>query len=135
MRTNQSAYRVTFSANGGPARKCLGMTGGDADSEETKIAAGGMETEEAQGGRPTVTNPVFRIKYDPAIDDLHALRALRGWAPGVGNRQKLDQHKNPAGDADVFTGVIKRVSVVEFDANGTNPDIYEVELSADGTIG
>jgi hypothetical protein len=132
----QSSYRARLIADGHDLGNASSQTGGAWDSEETKFRSAGTEVQKAEGGLPTTSNPVFVFKYDPRQHDINWLKSLRGWARGEGSRQKIERTSNgwqSVGDGQIYTGVIKAVTVIDYDANGTTVDTFSVELSADGT--
>lgn len=134
--STQSSYRANLTANGHDLGKAASQTGGVWDSEETKFRSAGDDIQRAEGGLPTTGNPTFVYKYDPRQHDINWLKSLRGWAPGEGKRQKIERDANgwhAVGDPEVWIGIIKQVTVVDYDANGTTVDTFSVELSADGT--
>jgi hypothetical protein len=134
--STQTSYRVTLTAAGHDIGQASSQTGGTWDSEETKFRSAGTEAQRAEGGLPTTSNPTFVFKYDPRQHDINWLKSLRGWASGEGKRQKLERTSNgwrDVGDPEIWTGIIKAVTVVDYDANGTTVDTFSIELSADGS--
>jgi hypothetical protein len=133
----QSAYRGRLKVNGHDLGAASSVTGGAWDSEETKFRSAGTEIQRAEGGMPTTANPTFVFKYDPRQHDLNWLRSQRGWAPAEGERQKLERDANgvwqTVGDAQHYTGIVKAVTPIDYDANGTTVDTFSVEISADGS--
>jgi hypothetical protein len=130
----QSSYRVSLVADGHDIGPASSMTGGGWDSEETKFASSGTDGQQAEGGRPTTGNPTFFFKYNPRQHDLEWLKSLRGWAEGLGKRQKLERTSTgwqAVGEPQTWAGVIKAVTMVDYDANGTTVDTFSIELSAD----
>jgi hypothetical protein len=133
----QSAYRGRLVVNGHDLGAASSVTGGAWDSEETKFRSAGTEVQRSEGGLPITTNAVFVFKYDPRQHDLNWLRSQRGWAPGDGTRQKIERDANGSwhavGDPQQYTGIVKAITPIDYDANGTTVDTFSVELSTDGS--
>lgn len=112
-------------------------TGGNADSEETKHAPGGMEGEEALGGRPTTENVTTSRRFKPDRDGplRNALFAARGASARM---TVVDQPLGPDGNAwgspTVWTGVLKSFNMPDSDANSNDVAMFELEQSTDALV-
>lgn len=114
------------------------MTGGEMDSEETKYRPGGMGKQISLGGSTSVSNPVLTRLYDLQRDhDLARWLFARCAADAdcIVTKQPLDKDGNPYGRPFTYTGVLKRVSNPEHDSDSSDPNTYEVEVSAASSIG
>lgn len=133
----QNQYANTLVVDGRPLGVFDTWSGGEADSDEVKYSPGGMGAEEAHGGRQVVGNVTLGRMYKRDRDHelVRWLISRRGRAKVVASRQPLDRDGNAFGRPLVYTGILKAVSPQDVDSNSSDPDIFEVEISTDGTIG
>jgi hypothetical protein len=132
----QSSYRVIVNVDGHRIGQASSMTGGAFDSDETKFRSAGTEPQTAEGGLPTTSNVTVFFKYDPRQHDLNWLRDRRGWADMDVSKTKLERTSDgwhDVGDAIPYSGKLKAVTPIDYDANGTTVDTFSLELSADGS--
>jgi hypothetical protein len=132
----QSSYRFTVTVDGHDIGTAASATGGAFDSDETKFRSSGTEQQKAEGGLPTTSNVTVVFKYDPRQHDLNWLRGRRGWAEANVTRQKLERNSDGSGwhsvgDPLVYTGKLKAVTPIDYDANGTTVDTFSLECSTD----
>jgi len=110
--------------------------GGTVDSEEAKIYPGGMQSQISLGGSRSVDNVTLSKVFD--LDGLEAqvatLGALCGSASVGITQQPLDRDGNVYGTPWSYTGVLKSVSPPEYDANGNDAAMIEIEVSVEGDI-
>jgi hypothetical protein len=134
---SQYQYANTLIVDGRPLGIFDTWSGGEADSDEVKYSPGGMGPEESQGGRATVGNVTVGRQYKRDRDHelVRWLIPRRGRARFTANRQPLDADGNAYGRPLVYTGVLKAVSPQDVDSTSSDPDMFELELSTDGTIG
>lgn len=118
-----------------------GRTGGAGDSEETKLRLGGMGAQVSLGGAQTLENITLRKLWDGMSDfsssgnDVVWLYARRGKAEVTCTNQPLDQDGNIyAGKKFTFTGILKQVTVPDYDAQGNEGAFLELEVATDGNI-
>lgn len=132
----QTSYRIIVRVDGHAIPNCTGLSGGTFDSEETKFASSGTDPQRAEGGRATTENVTCTFKYDARAHDLNWLKDRRGWADMDVAKQKLERTSSgwqAVGEPLPYSGVLKAVNPVDYDANGTTVDTFSLELSADGS--
>jgi hypothetical protein len=132
----QSKYRVTANVDGHDIGQAQGLSGGAFDSDETKNRSAGTEPQRAEGGQQTTSNATVTYKYDPRQHDLNWLKDRRGWASMSITRQKLERTSsgwNAVGDPLTYQGILKAVTPIDYDANGTTVDTFSLECSTDAS--
>lgn len=111
------------------------FSGGEVDSEETKIRLGGMTPAVALGGPATPGNVTVGRPFDPGRDDVHALADKAGRASAIVTVQPLDANRNAFGRPRVYAGVLKQVTPPNADAGGNDAAMLELEISVGGNLG
>jgi hypothetical protein len=132
----QSSYRTTANVDGHDIGAASGVSGGAFDSDETKFRSAGTEPQRSEGGLATTTNVTVTFKYDPRQHDLNGLKDRRGWASMTVTRQKLERTSSGwrgVGDPLVYSGKLKAVTPIDYDANGTTVDTFSLECSTDAS--
>ncbi len=134
--SRQDQYLVTVNLDGRNLGVWDTLSGGEADSEETKHRAGGMSVQKAYGGPQIVGNlnigRVFHRDRDGEL--IHWMISRTGKGRVSGTRQPLDVDGNPFGPALGYTGVWKKVAPGDVDSDSSDMDMYEAEISTDGSI-
>lgn len=124
-------WDVVLKVAGLPDIRCRNKTGGAADSEETRERPGGAFPEESLGGRASVENVTVTVSMaicTPAT--YRSLRGLVGRAVGEVYEVPLDANRVAFGaEALVGRGTLKRVGGLETDANGSDAQTFEVEVT------
>jgi hypothetical protein len=112
------------------------LTGGEADSEETKYRPGAMAAQLSLGGSTSVSNITVSRAFDPERDGplLPFLLASRGLKQAVASLQPLDQDRKPYGRPIVRQGKLKTVKSPEHDSEGNAAAMLELEISTDGDV-
>ena len=133
----ESQERVTAVIDGEDWGVFDGFSGGEADSEDSKHRPGGMGDEISLGGQKTIGNVTISRLYDLERDHgkVKPLMNRVGRARIVASRQPLDRDGFPVGEPDVYTGVVKSVTKPDHDSNSDDPALFEIEFTANGTIG
>ena len=113
------------------------LSGGTADSDESKHRAGGLGPEKALGGAPTTENVTVARLYDLNRDhaNYHWLLGQRGRGSATVVKQPLDLDGNAFGRPVVYTGIVKSVQAPEHDSTSSDPGMITVEISTDASIG
>lgn len=111
-------------------------SGGQGDSEETKVRLGAMGPQVAIGGSQTIDNVTLSRLYD--LNSIHTqiqqLLARRGRGACVVKQIPYDHDGNPYGNPIVYTGVLKAVTPPTVDAEGTDAAMIEVEIAVDSVV-
>lgn len=113
------------------------MSGGVADSEESKYRPGGMAEQISLGGYRTIENVTVEKLFAYATDNSN----MRWLMNGVGSayvevtKVFLDVNKNPMGDPLVYKGILKSVTPPEHDSESTDAATWSIEVTTEGTIG
>lgn len=112
------------------------LTGGDADSEDTKYRPGAMAAQLSLGGATSVSNMTVSRAFDPERDGplLPFLLASRGLKQAVASLQPLDSDRKPYGRPIVRQGRLKMVKTPEHDSEGNAAAMLELEISSDGDV-
>ena len=111
------------------------MSGGEADSEETKFKPGGMAPHLSLGGSREIGNvTVSRLEDTATLANMKWLIGQVGKAACTVTKQPLDKDGNAYGDPLVYTGVLKTVKPAEHDASSSDASELELEISVSGTI-
>jgi hypothetical protein len=132
----QSSYRYTVNVDGHDVGAAASASGGVFDSDETKFRSSGTDVQRSEGGLATTSNVTVVFKYDPRQHDLNWLKDRRGWAEMDVTRQKLERTSSGwrgVGDPLVYSGKLKAVTPIDYDANGTTVDTFSLECSTDGS--
>jgi hypothetical protein len=150
--SRQDQYNITVSAtrhiDGSDETRNLGtfdkMSGGNADSEESKYSPGNMAEPITLGGRRTIENVTVERLYDlqrdasPVSGGQSNLRWLMngvGSAQIVVTKQSLDVNKNPFGYPLVYRGTLKAVTPPEVDSESTDAATWSIEITTYGNVG
>lgn len=130
--SREDQYNVTVRVGGIDLGTFDTMTGGEADSEETKHRPGNMGRQKAYGGPQTVENVVVSRVYELDRDEplMSRLLPLRGRSDMTVVKMSLDVDGNPWGTPWVYTGKFKRVGPTEPDSESTDVGMFELELSS-----
>jgi hypothetical protein len=132
----QSKYRITVRVDGHDIGHASGLSGGAFDSDETTFRSAGPEPQRSEGGLATTSNVTVTFKYDPRQHDLNWLKDRRGWAQMDVTRQKLERTSSgwqAVGDPLPYSGILKAVTPIDYDANGTTVDTFSLECSTDAS--
>jgi hypothetical protein len=130
-----SNTRVTAQVGGINIGVCAFKGGGQTEAEETKYRPGSMEPQQSLGGPIAVENVTVRKLFDPQLRSLfHTLHAMCGKASMTITSQPLDADGNPEGRAQVYRGILTRVTPPDSDANATDAAELELEMSTHGSI-
>src|SRR5215207_3438373 len=129
-----SNTRVTAQVGSINLGVCAFKDGGQIEADETKYRKGSMEPEESLGGPVSVENVTIRKLFDPQMRSLfHALAAGTGKVGMTVTSQPLDADGNPEGRAQVYRGILTRVTPPTSDSNSTDAAEMELEMSSHGT--
>lgn len=111
-------------------------TGGGVDSEETKYYPGGMVPPVSLGGRRTVENLVVSRLYRHERDHLIVGQLLDKVGKASMSVQQLPMDINGnemvGGNAIIWRGILKRVTVPEHDSESNDAALLELEMSVEG---
>ncbi len=132
----QDQFQIHLSINGidyGEWDKC---TGGESLANEIKFRPGGMQPEQSLGGTVSVSDVVVDRLYDVLRDgsNLSAYLAANGRGSAIVSRQPLDINGNPAGEAFVWTGIVKAVKLPDADGENNAAAMVSVTVSPNGVI-
>lgn len=133
----QEQHRVTVYVDGVRCGVFDKRAGGGVDSTEQKYKPGGMAPEVTLGGSQTVPNVTLTRLFDRQRD-LELVRWLMtrcGRGAATCSDQYLDADGNPYGSPYIYTGILKSVKPGDADSNSNNADLYELEISTEGTVG
>jgi hypothetical protein len=130
-------YAVTVTADGANLGIWDKLEGGEIDSEETKYKPGGMLPQVSLGGTVEVGNVTVSRLYtlDDLVGKLRNLRGRVGKADMVVNRQSLDIDGNSYGDAWVYRGKLKTLTLPEIDSESSDAAVVALEITPAGTVG
>jgi hypothetical protein len=111
-------------------------TGGNATSENTDYAPGGMAPRRQLGGQQTtedvtVNRVLIRERDRPLIG---ALMASRGVADMHVSDSLLDRSKNPYGKPVTWHGIVGEVHYPDADSGSNDPARLEIVMNAHGGI-
>lgn len=110
-------------------------SGGETDSEETKIKPGGMLPEISLGGSSSTENVVVtKLEDELVLADNVWLRSQVGRADMVVKVRPLDADGNALSVSETYTGKLKRAKSSDRDANSGDAAMYELELSAAAVV-
>lgn len=130
----QDTYQVTVSIAGDDLGVWTSRKGGSVDSEETKIKPGGMLPEVSLGGSRSTENVTLEKVFD--LDDIGTKHAWLISKVGSGDvsitQQPLDRDGNVYGTAWSYTGTLKSATLPEYDANGNDASMIEIEVTISG---
>lgn len=133
----QDNWQNTVTIDGVPMGIWDTLSGGDVDSEETKYRPGGMQPQRALGGPPMVNNvtlgKLLEREHWAFMKNLMQNRCGRARVSVA--RQPLDDDANPFGDPMVYGGILKDVNPGDTDSNSADAQVWEIEVSTEGTIG
>lgn len=108
------------------------LTGGNATSETTDYAPGGMAPRQQLEGEQTIEDltvgRVFIRERDRPI--WAALLASRGQARMSIGETFLDRARNPVGAPVTYTGLVGEVTRPDYDSESTDPARYNIVLRA-----
>jgi len=129
-------YRITVTVTGvGALGTWIAQTGGQTVAEETKLRLGAMEPIISLGGPVGVDNVIVRRVWDAELrGKTKLLRSLAGRASMTIAVQPLDDLGAPSGSAEVYRGILLRVTPPDMDANATDAAMLELECSTHGTV-
>jgi hypothetical protein len=110
-------------------------TGGAFDSDETKFRSSGTEQQRPRAAcRPPATSPSSSstTRASTTSTGCAAARLGRGGRHAPEARAHSDGSGwHSVGDPLVYTGKLKAVTPIDYDANGTTVDTFSLECSAD----
>ena len=109
-------------------------TGGEFDSDTIRTRPGGMQPEISLGGTRTMGNITLSRPYsDRDHGRVDKLKNSVGKAKCHVAQYNTDGDGNPWGEPVIWTGILKRVSLPDYDANATaDAATIEVEIDTDG---
>jgi hypothetical protein len=112
------------------------LTGGETDSTELTYKPGAMANAISLGGSVTVGQVILNKNYDLQRDtaQIHWLLSRVGKGTVVIHKQPLDVDGNVYGKPLVYTGILKRVTPPEVDANATDAALIEIEVTPQGLV-
>jgi hypothetical protein len=130
-------YAVTVTADGTDLGVWDKLEGGEIDSEETKYKPGGMLPQVSLGGTVEVGNVTVSrlLTLDDLLPKIRTLRGRVGKANMVVNRQTLDVDGNAYGDAWVYRGKLKTLTLPEVDSESSDAAVIALEITPAGTVG
>lgn len=133
-RSDQRSVSVTI--DGTPTGIWDALSGGEADSEETKYRPGGGGAQVSLGGPTTLENLTLSrlFKLDRDLPKIKGWMAKRGKAPVVVTEQFLDRDGNVASTGLTYRGVLKKVSPPEHDSESSDAAKVEIEVSVAGDV-
>lgn len=108
--------------------------GGDKDSEESKKRSAATRKQTARGGMGMRSNLTLSRECDAEAWALkETLESLAGNEPVRAIRQFLSAPQNgvPVGKPEVVTGILKNPKYPDYDLEGNDTGMLEVEISAD----
>lgn len=129
-------YNVTVAIDGKDTGTWDKMTGGGADSEETKYRPGGMAGQVSLGGSATVENvTISRLLYLEDVPEVRSWMQKAGKVSVVVTKQSLDADGHVFGGAVlVYKGKLKAVTPPDVDSESSDAALVEIEVSTDGTV-
>lgn len=113
------------------------LSGGAVDSDELKYKPGGMAPEISLGGSVSVDNITLSRLY--TLDEVQ--QRHKQLIRGVGKaqvkvgKQSLTLDRVPTGEPDVYTGILKTVTLPDADSTSNDAAQLQIEVSSAGTIG
>lgn len=133
MRQDQWSNTVTI--DGKPMGVWDTLSGGEADSSETKYKPGGMQPEVSLGGSRSIGNlTLARLLQQEDWEFMRGLMNRVGRAKCVVSRQPLDADGNPWGRPLTYRGVLKAVTPGTTDSNSSDALTWEIEISTEGSV-
>lgn len=138
MSNRSDTYRVTVDVDGQPSGVWDKMSGGEADSEETKFKPGGLAPEVSLGGSSMVGNVTVSRLYD--LNTVHnslvrTLMAGVGKLPIVVTKQPINALGVAVGNPLVYRGMLKSCTPPDHDSESSDAALIEIEVSVEGNIG
>ena len=132
----QDQFSVTVSVANKPLGTFSKMTGGEADSDETKFKPGGMAAHVSLGGSVEIGNVTVTRLEDAAelVTNTKWLIGQVGKGKCTVTKQPLDADGHAFGDPLVYTGTLKTVKPTEHDASSSDAGELELEISVSGTV-
>jgi hypothetical protein len=132
----QDTFSCTVTIDGRNYGVFEGREGGAGDSEETKTRLGAMGPEVSLGGAQTIENVTVKKLYD--LDgigqDIALLYARRGRARCSITTQPMDKDGNVHGRGWTYQGILKQVTPPDYDAEGNDAAMIELEITVDSPV-
>src|SRR4051812_19449880 len=133
--SRQDQARITVSVDGVALGVFETRSGGETDSSESQYRLGGMGPRISLGGNVMVGNVTVKRLYDTdAQSRAKWLQGRVGRGRMVVTEQSLDVDGNSTGDPLVWSGVLKRVTTPDRDAESDTAATIELEMSTSGRI-
>lgn len=117
-------------------------TGGDQDSNSTQYFLGGMGPRISLGGTVQVSNVVLQALQmnspQPNGAQIEANKKFILSRVGKGEvtvtEQPVDDEGDAFGQAEQWTGKLKRAKLADVNSQGNNAKLFEIEVEVDGAI-
>jgi len=129
--TRQNTWVIRFKV----ADKDMGIwdkkSGGEVDSEELKYNPGGMNPPISLGGSINVGNITISRIYD-RVDDGDKIKTLingAGKSTAEVSQRAMDLDGHEVGDAIVYLGILKRVTIPDTDSEANDAAMVECEIT------
>lgn len=132
----EDTFEVRVTVDGEDFGKWEKKTGGQGDSEETKVRLAGMGPQVSLGGSQTIENVTVTKLYDLDVDAprLARLYSRRGKATVQVIQTPLDRDGHTYGPPVTWTGTLKAVTAPDVDAEGTDAAMVELEVAVDSVV-
>jgi hypothetical protein len=110
--------------------------GGETSIDDTKTRlGGGMQNQVSLGGPVSTENVTVSRLFDGFMQgQVHDLRNNVGKVDVTVTEQPTDRNGAPAGRAQIFTGILARVSPPEMDSDSNDLALIEIEVSTNGKV-
>jgi hypothetical protein len=132
----QDTFSVSVNIDGRDFGIWEGRSGGDTDTDESKVRLGAMGPEVALGGTKSIDDVTCTKIFD--IDGIGQeyvwLVARAGNAPMTVVTQPLDRDGHAHGRPWTYTGVLKGVNAPEYDAQSGDAAMIEVIMSVNSVV-
>ena len=125
---SQRGFMVTCSGNGVSWGTWDTCTGGNKTREVTPIRRGGRNEISLIRGPGSWEDVTVGIQNDPVLARAVARADTEGHLVVV-VKQPLDERLSPAGEPEVWQGLIKEVHTPDFDANSTGQAVLEFVMT------
>jgi hypothetical protein len=132
----QDQFNVEVTADGVSLGTFDKFEGGESDSDDTTYRPGNMADAISLGGPKTVSAITVARLYTPERDGAryHWLEQRVGTAEVTVVVQGKNTQKVAVGRPRVYTGTLKTVSGPEVDSDSSDPAMFELQITPNGTV-
>jgi hypothetical protein len=131
-------FKVTATVDGVFLGQFTRFTGGDLDSEPTSLHPGGMRPAVVTGSRRTMSDITLSKPYGwQDSGRIYNMLDKVGRARVTCTKQPLSPDGNlvKAGVGFTYTGVLKGITLPEYDADSTDPATWSIVITPDDEVG